>query len=154
PEEPVRLNDRLDHDGVEGAGGHGDRFAPEDVQHHRVTVLLEVAVDRVAVAGLERERPRVVEERHVVERAVGREAPDLTGHTLTEAPALRVEVEDPVPLEPDLVLVLLEATGEEAIHVQPAVHPRIDTRERDAALDVQPGVESSLALDILGSQEL
>src|SRR5690606_26290137 len=52
----------------------------------------------------------------------------------------------------DFALVLLEAPREEACNVDPGLELRIDPREGNAALDVEPGMVRREAVDLLDAE--
>src|SRR5690606_1181876 len=112
-EQAVRLDDRPHDDGLEGARRHGDRLLAEHLERDGVPVRLVVALESVGLTDLERKRPDEVEERDVVERLVGRELALALPVQPDVAPFLREEIENAMPLEVDLLLVLLEAARDE-----------------------------------------
>src|SRR5690606_16616217 len=103
---------------------------------------------------LERERAHEVEEGDVVERLVGRElAPALAVEALVAA-LFGEEVEDAMPLEFDLLLVLLEAPCDEVRNVEPGLQPVVDLGEEDLPLQVEAEVVGGAAMDRVHTDDL
>ncbi len=137
--EAVGLDDRLDHDGLEFARRHLDLLLAQHLHHHGVALVLEVAVERVRLADLERQRAHEVEEGDVVERLRRRERAAVAVVDAAPDARVRMEIQDAVPLVVDLLDVLVEAVRLQPLHVEPRLVVVVDPGERDRA--VQPEVD-------------
>jgi hypothetical protein len=78
-EQARRLDRRTHDDGPERSGGNGDGLASHDAENDRVRLGLEVPVDPVDVARLQREPAREVDDRYVVQRTIREEGERLAG---------------------------------------------------------------------------
>ena len=120
-EEPVRLDDRLHDDGVEGAGRDLLALLPENLEHERIPVLLEVVVEDVFLPDLEIERAQIVDESDLVARCLAQRGAGIVDVLLGALPltALGVDVVLLDRLVAELVLVLVEAARGEGVGVDP-----------------------------------
>ena len=115
---------------------------------------LEVARNRVDVADVQRQRPSVEQEAHVVERLTARECAIFTTVHLPVGLPFGREMILAIAPAGELLLILHEATGEEPIGVDPRLEAVVDAGKEYASGDLEPRMQGVETADALLSQHL
>src|SRR5262245_36418420 len=149
-EQAFGLDLRLEDEGVEFTGGDLDPLSPVDADDHRVALGVVVPVELVGLADLERHGSHEIDERPFVERF---------GDARLFLPvadvdlALRVELVRLVCLVARFVDVLDVLQRDERCGIEPALVVIVDVKDEDAAFDVEDGVISRSAADVLDADD-
>src|SRR6185437_4377786 len=148
----LRLDHRLNDDGVERTRRHGDFLLPQHFHDDGIALGAEVAIERVRLANLERYRAHEIEKRAVIQW-IG-DAGHYWVPVLLHLGPLGPDVVVPFLLVVHLVNLLHEAARRERAGIEPALEHVVHLEHEEPAVDGEERMKRGVSLHRVDAHDL